>query len=158
MSHLTIVKHRRMVIFKREEITLGIIKLLRSLKKRPEKKRFLLVEYGRPLNDFITPKHAVLKLKCFDYDAEGNLTASVTAADSHNPTVSCGDEKISLGRLLLSSEKPTFSFVSEMVKRPVQKNGELVKDEKGRQQFFKNCLIYVEPEQKPILSVGDGRN
>ncbi|AGB07195.1 hypothetical protein [Vibrio phage VP4B] len=153
MSHLNIVKHRRMVIFKKKDITLGVIKLLRSLKKRPEKKRFLLVEYGRPIHDHITPKYAVLKLKCFEYDDEGNLTASVTAADSHNPTVNLGNGKVSLGQLLLSSEKPTFSFVSEMVKRPVQKDGQPVIDEKGRQQFFNNCLIYVEPEQKPILSV-----
>ncbi|BAW98336.1 hypothetical protein [Vibrio phage pTD1] len=153
MDHLSIRNCRRLVVFKKEDLSLGVIKLLRSLKKRPEKKRFLLVEYGRPINDHVTPKHAVLKLRDFNYDKQGNLTAFVTTADSHNPTVTLGDGKISLGQLLLSSEKPTFRFTHEMVKRPVRKNGDIVRDDKGRQQFFKNCLIFVEPEQTPILSV-----
>ncbi|UVD32260.1 hypothetical protein [Vibrio phage phiKT1028] len=154
MKHLSIKTKRRVTVFRKEDLTLGVIKLLRSLKKRPEKKRFLLVEYGRPINDHVTPKYAVLKLQDFIYDKDGHLTALVTAADSHNPTVSLGEGKVSLGQLLLTSEKPTFRFVSEMIKRPVRKDGDIVRDEKGRQQFFKNCLIYVECDQKPILSVG----
>ncbi|QGZ14371.1 hypothetical protein [Photobacterium phage PDCC-1] len=156
MNSVRIVNRRRLVVFRKDEIDLSVIKLLRSLKKRPEKKRFLLAEFGEPLDDHINPKHAVLKLTNFSYDKEGNLTSLIYPADTDNPTITLGGctKRISIGQLLLTSKIPTFEFKFKRVKRPVLNDGKQVLDEHGRKQYFMNCCIYVESKESPILSVG----
>lgn len=154
MSSVNIVNRRRMVIFTKDNLDLCVTKLLRSLKKRPEKKRFLLVEYGEPLDDRINPKHAVFKLTNFDYDKEGNLTALVYPADKESPNITLGGctKRLSLGQVLLSSTKPTFKFCYKKIKRKVLKDEQPVFDEQGRQQYFLNCCLFAEPLESPILS------
>ncbi|AUR81052.1 hypothetical protein FDJ25_gp069 [Vibrio phage Aphrodite1] len=156
MSSVNIVNRRRLTIFRKDQIDLSVTKLLRTLKKRPEKKRFLLVEYGEPLDDRINPQHAVLKLTNFTYNEEGDLTALVYPADTGRPSITLGGcaKRVSLGQLLLSSRVPTFEFKFKRVRRPVLKDEQPVYDELGRQQFFYNCCLYTVPIEKPILSEG----
>lgn len=146
MQSLPIKESRRMVVLKRKDVTLGVIKLIRSLNKREPTKRFLLAELGKPLDNVTNPKHAIMKLKDLTWAENGDLLGLVCAADNGCPTVhfSDSDEAISIGQILLSSLKPTFEFKVHEYKRDVLLDGKPVFDECGRKQRFKNTCLYVE--------------
>lgn len=143
MSHVEIKTRRRVLVLKKEDVTLPVKKLVRSLKKRPEKKRFLLVEMGEPIDGIVNPKYAVLKLSHFVFDSDDNLHAVASVADHLNPTVSTSEGKLSLGQIMLSSATPMFEFKTKSYKRPVLKNDKQVYDEQGRAQYFRSCYIYI---------------
>lgn len=151
MSGTKIRNHCELMILPKEQVTLPIKKLIRTLNKRPEKKRFLLVEHGCPADNRVDAKRAVLKLRNFSFDKEGNLRGSVIAADRERANIDFGDRKISIGQVLLSQPICMFGFKVKTFKRPVLRDDQFVIGENGKPEFFKNCLFYIETLQDPIL-------